>query len=402
MTEANTISSVSVDSRVMANAVERASRVMEKRNTIPILGMIQVDAWRKRLSVSATDLDVHYSTVILGQTKGRGRFLLDRSDASRIFKRMPPSSIELRPNGISVEAFGEGFEISIASIATSDNLPLVIDENDEQDGPAFLVEAKALRAAMEDVRHSISAEETRYYLNGVYLAAAGAGRSLEAVSTDGHRLMQTPLPYRYPPNGSRAKVLKNGGIIVPRKTIGLLLALAPTGEEPITVTLWRKKAQKGGPTRVRFEWLGEKIETKLIDGTFPDYKKVVPTVGVPDSKYARIVIDVEKVARALESCIALAGAKLPHVKLSKGDDGKLALDITEGGKSKVRSAADAIVQGDMKFPIAFNANYLVDALRRFSGPTEFWLLDPAAPAVLRRGEMLVPDRRAILMPVRIS
>jgi DNA polymerase-3 subunit beta len=395
-------SSVRVDSQVMARAVERASRVVERRNTIPILGMIQVDTLKNRLTVSATDLDVHYAVSISGRAKGKQRLLLDRADAARIFKRLPTPHVDLCAKNTTVEASGDGFSTSIESIDTADNLPLVIEAKDIQVGPAFLVEAKALRAALEDVKHAISDEETRYYLNGVYLVPAEKGRALEAVSTDGHRLMTTPLPYRYPPKSSRAKVMKEGGVIVPRKTVGLLLALAPTGEEPITVSLWRKAETKGRPTRVRFEWFGEKIETKLIDGTYPNYKAVVPPVGTPDSKHSQITLDAGKTVKALETCMSLAGADQPHVRLAQGVDGKLALDLTVSGKSMARTSADAIVKGKLKFDIAFNANYLADALRRFDGVFDLWLLDPSSPAVLRQGEMLLPDRRAILMPVRIQ
>jgi DNA polymerase-3 subunit beta len=390
--------SMQVDSRVMAGAVARAVRVTERRNTIPILGMIQVETRQRRMTVSATDLDVHYSVAISGQ--GKGRLLLDRNDASRVFKRAPSSQVELRRVNGHVEAVGEGFAASIDSIVTDDILPLVIDGTDVQVGPSFLLEAKALRAALDDVRHAISDEMTRYYLNGVYMAPAEKVRALEVVATDGHRMMVTPLPFRYPPKGSRAKVLREGGIIVPRKTIDLLLALAPAGEEPITVTLWRKAAQKGNATRIRFEWHGEKIETKLIDGTYPAYKKVIPSVGAADSKHSRISIDPEKLAASLKTCVSLAGSK-GIVKLSQGDAGRLSLDIMEGGKRKASSSAAAIVGGSLKFAIGFNAGYLADALRRFSGTTDLWLLDPASPAVLRQGEMLVPDRRSVLMPARV-
>jgi hypothetical protein len=100
--------------------------------------------------------------------------------------------------------------------------------------------------------------------------------------------------------------------------------------------------------------------------------------------------------------MSLAGADQPHVRLAQGVDGKLALDLTVSGKSMARTSADAIVKGKLKFDIAFNANYLADALRRFDGVFDLWLLDPSSPAVLRQGEMLLPDRRAILMPVRIQ
>jgi DNA polymerase-3 subunit beta len=400
MIEANAVRSVRVDTRIMARAIDRAGRVVERRSTIPILGMIQVNAQKRRLTVSATDLDVSYSAAVAAEASGKGRLLLDKEDASRIFKRAPSSHVELCPKGGVVEASGDGFAASIESIVTTDNLPLVIDGDDTQAGPTIIVEAKALRAALDDAKHAISDEETRYYLNGVYLVPAEKGRSLEAVSTDGHRMMMAPLPYRYPPKGSRSKVMKEGGIIVPRKTVSLLLALAPSGEEPITVSFWRRTAQKGKATRVRFEWRGEKIETKLIDGTYPDYKRVVPAVGMPGNKSFRVVIDQTKTMAAIDTCMSLAGAKMGLVKLSAQDDGKLSLDLMEDSKSKARTSADAIVDGNLKFPIAFNAKYLVDALRRFSGSVDIWLLDPGSPAVIRQGEMLMPDRRAILMPAR--
>jgi DNA polymerase III subunit beta len=402
MPEANVTPSVRVDTRIMAGAVARAVRAMEKRNTIPILGMVQVEAIKRRLTVSATDLDVSYSTVISGSATGRTRLLLVRADADRVFKRAPTDQVELRHNKHHecVVASGDGFSASIGTVVTDDSLPLVIDGNDVQVGPSFLLEAKALRDAMEDAKHAISAEETRYYLNGVYLVPAEKARSLEVVSTDGHRMMLVPLAYRYPPKGSRAKVMKEGGVIVPRKTVALLLALAPSGDEPITVTLWRKSAQKGNATRIRFAWHSEKIDTKLIDGTYPDYKKVIPAIGASGNKYSRVTIDSVKLASALDICMSLAGAAMPHIKLEKDDKGHLTLDLAEGGKSKARSSADAIIGGDLKHAIAFNASYLADALRRFSGAAEFWTLDASSPAVLRQADL--PDRCAILMPCRWS
>jgi DNA polymerase-3 subunit beta len=244
----------------------------------------------------------------------------------------------------------------------------------------FQIGANDLKRLIEKTRFAISTEETRYYLNGIYLhpATQDGAPTLRAVATDGHRLAQAELPL---PAGADGMP----GIILPRKTVHELHRLIESSETMLTVGVSASKA--------RFEIGTVTLTTKLIDGTFPDYARVIPKANDKLLK----VRNGEFVA-AVDRVSTIASDRGKAVKLNLGD-GRLVLSVNnpEGGSATEELAAD---YSSGALEIGFNARYLLDIAGQIeSESAEFLLADPGAPTVVRDGSDA--GSLYVLMPMRV-
>jgi DNA polymerase-3 subunit beta len=247
-------------------------------------------------------------------------------------------------------------------------------------GSEFELPAEDLKRLIDKTRFAISTEETRYYLNGIYLHIAGTGvkRMLRAVATDGHRLAQVELPA---PQGSTGMP----GIIIPRKTVHELHRLVEGNEAPVRVAV--------SAAKVRFE-LGTVVMTsKLIDGTFPDYGRVIP-----QSNDKELRVSNAEFASAVDRVSTIASERGRAVKLAI-EQGKLTLSVVnpEGGSATEELPAD---YGSSQMEIGFNARYLLDISGQLETDTARLLLaDSGSPTLVRDGD----DETAlyVLMPMRV-
>jgi DNA polymerase-3 subunit beta len=247
-------------------------------------------------------------------------------------------------------------------------------------GHAFEVPAVDLKNLIEKTRFAISTEETRYYLTGIYLhpAQRGAAAVLRGVATDGHRLAQLDLDL---PKGAAGMP----GIIIPRKTVHELHRLIEDSSAAVSVSV--------SPAKVRFQIGPITLTSKLIDGSFPDYQKVIPTHNDKAMKVSNA-----QFKSAVDRVSTIASEKGRAVKLSIESD-KLTLSVTntEGGSATEEIPID-FRHG--KLEIGFNARYLLDISGQLeSDSMHFMLADPGSPTMVRDGD----DDRAlyVLMPMRV-
>ena len=233
---------------------------------------------------------------------------------------------------------------------------------------------------IDKTRFAISTEETRYYLNGIFFHCAEAGREsmLRAVATDGHRLAQAELPR---PRGADGMP----GVIIPRKTVHELHRLIEESAETLTISV--------SPTKVRFEIGSVTLTSKLIDGTFPDYGRVIPQNNDKELK-----VETATFIAAVDRVSTIASERGRAVKLNLSAD-KLVLSVNnpEGG-----SATEEIAVGYTASPleIGFNARYLLDIAGQLEGEeARFLLADAGSPTMIRGTE----DTTAlyVLMPMRV-
>jgi len=261
------------------------------------------------------------------------------------------------------------------------------------------------RKRLDRTRFAISTEETRYYLNGIYVHAVSEGdEKLRAVATDGHRLARAEVDLPEGANGIP-------GVIVPRKTVAELRKLIDETDGSVKVSL--------SDTKVRFDFDEAVLISKLIDGTFPDYERVIPS-----GNDKVLTVDRSSFAQAVDRVSTIATEKLRAVKMSI-DAGQLTLSASSQDNSteKLRAVKMSIDAGQLtlsassqdnstaveelpvdydkdSIEIGFNARYLLDIADQIeSVQAEFLLADAASPTIVRDGED--PGALYVLMPMRV-
>jgi len=244
----------------------------------------------------------------------------------------------------------------------------------------FRLESAALKGLIDKTQFAISTEETRYYLNGIYLHAVEVGGKLKlrSVATDGHRLARAEIDA---PAGSEGMP----GIIIPRKTVSELQKLIDNPDVPVTTEL--------SDTKIRFTIGSVVLTSKLIDGTFPDYQRVIPTGN--DKK---LIIDRQSFAAAVDRVSTISSERGRAVKLSINDGQvTLAVNNPDSGSATEDLAAD---YSSDPIEIGFNAKYLLDVAAQLTGSeAKFMLADAGSPTLIH--DMADETALYVLMPMRV-
>jgi DNA polymerase III subunit beta len=370
---------LSIDKPGLAKALAHVASVVERRNTIPILSNVLISADKNELKLTATDLDIEMVETVPCKAKGEGSTTVPAHMLHDIVRKLPDGSdIELTKDGdqgrLTIACGPARF--SLQTLPADDFPALSVEDLNH----AFSVPAKELKKLIDKTKFAISTEETRYYLNGIYLHAAKSDgkASLRAVATDGHRLAQVELPL---PSGAKDMP----GVIVPRKTVAELARLAEDSDGDIRIELSGSKIRVTGPRVV--------LTSKLIDGTFPDYERVIP-----QNNDKRMEVDNATFAQAVDRVSTLSSDKGRAVKLSLGD-GKLTLSVNNPDSGSATEELSVDYDSD-PLEIGFNARYLLDISQQLEGGNaEFMLADPGSPTMVRDTK----DNSAlyVLMPMRV-
>ncbi|MEE3316164.1 MAG: DNA polymerase III subunit beta, partial [Pseudomonadota bacterium] len=253
----------SIERGTLLKAVGQAQSVVERRNTIPILANVLIEADANSVSFRATDLDIEVVDKTVAQVERPGATTVSAVTLHEIVRKLPDGAlVDLTDDGISgrltVQAGRSNF--SLATLPKEDFPVMASSEYTAN----FSAPAPVLRRLFDKSKFAISTEETRYYLNGVYMHVATGedGQVLRCVATDGHRLARIDATL---PEGADTMP----GVIVPRKTVNELRKLLDDDEVQIAVSV--------SETKVRFATPEITLTSKVIDGTFPDYSRVIPT-----------------------------------------------------------------------------------------------------------------------------
>ncbi|MEZ5874292.1 MAG: DNA polymerase III subunit beta [Hyphomicrobiales bacterium] len=370
---------LTIDKPSLAKALAHVASVVERRNTIPILSNVLLGGGANELKLTATDLDMELVETVPCQAKGESAITVPAHMFYDIVRKLPEG------NDIALERDGEQERLVITSgpaqfalqTLPADDFPaLSVDDL----GHAFTLSAKDLKRLIEKTRFAISTEETRYYLNGIYLHAAESdGKpTLRAVATDGHRLAQVELPL---PSGAKGM----SGVIVPRKTVLELSKLVEDADGDVRIEL--------SPSKIRVTAGRVILTSKLIDGTFPDYERVIP-----QGNDKRLAVDNATFAQAVDRVSTLSSDKGRAVKLALADS-KLTLSVNNPDSGSATEEL-AVEYGFDPLEIGFNARYLLDISQQLeSGTAEFHLADPGSPTMVRDAED--PSALYVLMPMRV-
>jgi DNA polymerase-3 subunit beta len=244
----------------------------------------------------------------------------------------------------------------------------------------FSAPAAVLRRLFDKAKFAISTEETRYYLNGVYMHTANgdAGPVLRCVATDGHRLARIDAPL---PEGAAGMP----GVIVPRKTVNELRKLLDDDEAQIAVSV--------SETKVRFATPAIMLTSKVIDGTFPDYTRVIPTGNT-----RRLEVDATEFAKAVDRVATVSSERSRAVKLSLDED-RLVLSVNAPDSGAAEEEL-AVAYADERLEIGFNAKYLLEIASQVDRENAVFLFNSSGdPTLMREGN----DMSAVyvVMPMRV-
>jgi DNA polymerase-3 subunit beta len=342
--------------------------VVERRNTIPILSNVLLGGGNNELKLTATDLDMELVETVAARAKGEGATTVPAHMFYDIVRKLPEGAeIELVRDGEQgrLTITSGPAQFSLQTLPADDFPSLSVDDL----GHSFSLSAGDLKRLIEKTRFAISTEETRYYLNGIYL---------RAVATDGHRLAQVELPL---PSGAKGMP----GVIVPRKTVLELAKLVEDADGEVRVEL--------SPSKIRVSTARVVLTSKLIDGTFPDYERVIP-----QGNDKKMEVDNTAFAQAVDRVSTLSSDKGRAVKLTI-NDGKLILSVNNPDSGSATEELP-VEYGFDPLEIGFNARYLLDISGQLeSGTAEFQLADPGSPTMVRDGK----DTSAlyVLMPMRV-
>jgi DNA polymerase III subunit beta len=370
---------VTVERAELLKSLSHVHRVVERRNTIPILANVLIRAERSKLAFKATDLDLEMTEAIPAEVSPSGVTTVPAHMFYDIVRKLPEGAqIVLESSGeraaLSIRAGRSRF--TLQTLPESDFPDLATGEMTHR----FVLGAAELKRLINKTQFAISTEETRYYLNGIYLHTHGEGNSmtLRAVATDGHRLAQVELPA---PAGAKGMP----GVIVPRKTVSEVQRLIEDTDGEVAIEL--------SSTKIRFTINEALLTSKLIDGTFPDYGRVIPA-----NNDKLLEVDKGAFEAAVDRVSTISSERGRAVKLSV-TAGRLVLSVTNPDSGSATEELEVAYEAD-PIDIGFNSRYLLDIASQIESPAAILkLADPGSPT-------LIQDKDAkgalyVLMPMRV-
>ena len=370
-----------IERATLLKGLSHVQSVVERRNTIPILSNVLIEASTNEggggtIKLMATDLDLQINEHIAATVETPGATTVSAHTLFDIARKLPEGSqVQITAAEGRMKIVAGRYSSSLPTLPR-DDFPVIA----EGELPtSFELPAETLKQIIDKTRFAISTEETRYYLNGIFLHVSDDPQPvLKAAATDGHRLARVTVAR---PDGAEGMP----DVIVPRKCVGELRKLLDEIDGSVGVSL--------SASKIRFD-LGQALLTsKLIDGTFPDYSRVIPTGNDKILK-----IDPRSFEEGVDRVSTIATEKTRAVKMALDRD-RITLSVT----SPENGTAAEEVSGDYAaapFEIGFNSRYLLDILGQVEGDVvEVHLADAAAPTLIREN-----DRAAalyVIMPMRV-
>jgi len=372
---------LAIERAALLRSLSHVQSVVERRTTIPILSNVKLEAADGGLSLSATDMDLAVVEATAAEVAQPGASTAAAHTLYDVVRKLPDGS------RIEIERAESGAELTLRAGRSTFNLPCLPAADfptmsDEGLEHGFALKGGALRRLIDKTRFAISTEETRYYLNGIYLHAIeqGATSTLRSVATDGHRLarVETELP-----EGAAGMP----GVIVPRKTVAEVRKLIDdlAEDDDLEIAL--------SPARIRFTVGPAVLRSRLIDGTFPDYERVIPSAN------DKILLAPTKaLSEAVDRVATISTEKSRAVKLALDAD-KLVVSAVSPDAGRAVEELDVSYAGE-RLEIGFNARYILDMSAQIEGDDiEFVIADAGSPTLVR--DPKDPSTLYVLMPMRV-
>ncbi|MDG1995377.1 MAG: DNA polymerase III subunit beta [Emcibacteraceae bacterium] len=371
---------LNIERGALLKSLGHIQSVVERRNTIPILSNVLLEGEEGRLNLAATDLDIAIGESVAVETEEPGGITAPAHTLYDIVRKLPEGSqvelyYDVDSGRLSISAGRSKFTLSCLP---REDFPVM----SEGDLPvSFKVTGVNLKRLIDKTRFAVSTEETRYYLNGIYLHAASDDNGepvLRGVATDGHRLARFDVDQ---PEGAADMP----GIIVPRKAVGELRKLIDEYEGDVEVSL--------SETKIRFAFADVVLTSKLIDGTFPDYSRVIP-----EGNDKNMEVDSKVLAESVDRVSTISSDKTRSVKLAMSA-GQLNLTVNSPEHGTAREELSVSYESD-EMEIGFNSRYLLDILAQVEGDVvQVAFADAAAPTILK--DLTDEGALYVLMPMRV-
>jgi len=371
---------LTIDCGTLKKSLGHIQAIVEKRNTIPVLGNVLIKASGGQLSLTATDMDIDIVEAIPAHVAREGQCTAPAHMVYEIIRKLKDDAdvkLTFVAGNAQLEIESGRSNFTLATLPVED-FPALTDDDFTH---SFVLTAEEAKDLIDRTRFAISTEETRYYLNGIYLHAANNNDQpvLRAVATDGHRLARMEMPL---PEGASGIP----GVIMPRKMITELRKLIEDAEEgDLSVQI--------SVNRIRFSIGGLVLTSKLIDGTFPDYERVIPTNTSKEMQLSTAIF-----GPAVDRVATISSDKSRAVKLFI-DKGmlKLAANSPENGSAEEELEADYDSEA---MEIGFNSRYLLDMIQQIEGDmVNMRLSDSASPSIVT--DPSDPSALYVLMPMRV-
>jgi DNA polymerase-3 subunit beta len=363
----------------LLKALGHVHRIVERRNTIPILSNVLIDVRERQLTLKATDLDLEATESAPADVSQEGATTVAAHVLYDIVRKLPEGA------QVSLDMTGETGQLllrsgrsrfHLQSLPASDFPDLTTGDLTHR----FTLAAADLKKLIDNTQFAISTEETRYYLNGIFVHTVDVGGAtmLRAVATDGHRLARVEMPA---PEGAAGMP----GVIVPRKAVSEIQKLIEDIEAEVSVELSTAKA--------RFKFGDTVLTTKLIDGTFPDYARVIPA-----NNEKRLVVEKAPFKAAVDRVSTISSERGRAIKLAIAD-GKMTLSVNNPDSGSASEEIE-VDYDSTPIEIGFNARYLLDIADQLASDTALMkLADPGSPTIIQ-------DRDGaaalyVLMPLRV-
>lgn len=368
-----------IERSTLLRSLTHVQGVVERRTTIPILSNVLLQANGGKLGLTATDMDLAIIEGTAAEVAQDGSTTVPAHTLYDIVRKLPEGSqVEIGSGGEQgqLEIKSGRSKLSLTTLPSED-FPVMSDGDLPH---SFTVPAETLRRLIDRTRFAMSTEETRYYLNGLYFHAAETDGAavLRIVATDGHRLARVEVPL---PDGATGMP----GVIVPRKAVAEVRKLIDEIEDDVEIAL--------SETKIRFAFSDAVLTSKLIDGTFPDYDRVIPFGNDKALEVKRT-----EFVKAVDLVSTISTEKSRAIKLSL-ENGSLVLTATSPEAGSAREELD-VDYNDGPLEIGFNSKYLLDITQQIEGDdAKFQLSDGASPTLVQ--DMGDTSALYVLMPMRV-
>lgn len=364
---------LTIERNALINVLKHTTGVVEKRNTIPVLSNILIDAAsNETVMFVATDMEIEVTEFVNLENrsvKETGSITLPAQTLFNIVRKMNNNEVTIQSedNGqVSIISGRSKFKLSTLPVSDFPQMP--VNEAD----CSFSINATDFAGLVDRVRFAMSVEDTRYYLNGVYLHSSGD--TMKCIATDGHRLAIAEMAK---PDGLDLEK----GVIIPRKTVNEVMKVLSETSGNITISISQRK--------ISFRVGDIVIQSKLIDGTYPDYDRVVP-----QGNDKLLTVDVASFMSAVDRVATVSNEKTRAIKLDLLPS-ELSLSSSASG-SNAKDVIEAAFDGE-PMDIGFNARYLLDVLGTLKcKDAKMSLGTLETPAVFEEENALY-----VLMPMRV-
>jgi len=370
---------LTIERAALLRALGHVQSVVERRNTIPILSNVMLRAQKGKLSLAATDMDIEIVESVPAQTSRDGATTAPAHTLYDIVRKLREGA------QVELDSGADKGSMTLRSGRSTFTLQCLPPEDYPQLSGGelphqFSLAAAELKGLIDRTRFAISTEETRYYLNGIYLHATRSNEMpvLRPVATDGHRLARVEM---MTPEGAA----QMPGVIVPRKTVNELRKLIDETEGEIGISL--------SDTKIRFGFGEAVLTSKLIDGTFPDYDRVIPT-----GNDKILEVNCKEFADAVDRVATISTEKSRAVKLSL-EKNALTLSATSPENGTATEEIE-VRYSQQPIEIGFNSRYLLDIAEQIEGEgAQFAMADSGSPTIVR--DAADGSALYVLMPMRV-